>query len=292
MMRHIAIPFLAFALVLNGCGQKPERGALTAARFADAYVAKLRLADPSLSIERIGELELRVGGEQEDGCSVFLDNAYKEYGLAPEDLDEVLDRYIQSTLETIRAPDSGVIDITRIVPVIKDVAYPVEVRKSLIEAGRNTDKLDFFYETLNGHLLVFYALDTERNIRYLGREDIDSLGLQPGELRTRAVKNLGGLLPEIEKHGNAGAFMVTAGGAYEASLLLFDSIWSTDTFNVDGEIVVAIPSRDLLLVTGSRDSDGLKRLRKAAVETVQEGSYPLTPELFVRRDDKWLPFKE
>ena len=273
---------------------RPEarRSTLTAAQFAEVYVARLRSTDTSLSVQRTGELELCVGGDQENGHSVFLYNAYKEYGRAPEELDEVLDRYVKSTLDTVRTPDSDAIDITRIVPVIKDAAYPVEVRESLIEAGYKMDKLDFFYETLNEHLLVFYALDTERNIRYLRHEDIDSLGLEPGELRTRAVKNLSGLLPEIEKHGDAGTFMVTAGGTYEASLILFDSIWSTDNFSVDGEMVVAIPSRDLLLVTGSRDSDGLEQLRKLATQTVQEGSYHLTPELFVRRDGKWLPYKE
>jgi uncharacterized protein YtpQ (UPF0354 family) len=86
--------------------------------------------------------------------------------------------------------------------------------------------------------------------------------------------------------------MVTAGGTYEASLLLFDSIWSSDNFNVDGELVVAIPSRDLLLVTGSRDKEGLEQLRKLAVKTVEEASYRLTPELFVRKEGGWLPFRE
>ncbi len=292
MKRHIAIPILVLALHLSGCGGKPERNSLTAAQFTDAYVAKLRSTDPSLSVEKLGELKLRVGGEEEDGYSVFLDNAYKEYRLAPEDIDELLKLYTQSTLENVRMPTSDAIDIARVVPVIKDAAYPVEVRRSLLEAGHKTDNLDFYYETINEHLLVFYALDTERNIRYLGRKDIDSLSLQPEELRTQAVKNLSGLLPDIERHGNAGTFMVIAGGTYEASLLLFDSIWSTDNFNVDGEFVVAIPSRDILLVTGSRNTEGLEQLRTLAGKTVAEGSYHLTPELFLRQDGKWLLFKE
>jgi uncharacterized protein YtpQ (UPF0354 family) len=291
MRRHIAISMLAVALLLSGCEQKPVQGSLTAAQFADAYVTRLRSAEPSLSIERIGELELHVG-EKDSGHRVFLHNAYNMYGLAPEDLDEVLDRYTRSTLESLRMSHGDVIDIARIVPVIKDAAYPVEIRRSLLEAGHDADKLEFFYETLNDELLVFYALDTERSIRYLGRGDVDSLGLQPEELRTLAVTNLGNLLPDIEAHGDGGTFVVTAGGTYEASLLLFDPIWSKGNFDVDGDLVVAIPSRDLLLVTGSRDTEGLKRLRKLAVRMVAEGSYHLTPELFLRKDGKWLPFRE
>jgi len=290
MTRYIIACILA--LILCGCSEKPGTKLLTAVDFTEAYVARLESADASLSVKRSGELELRVGDGQENGHTVFLDNAYKEYRLAPEALDDVLDRYVQSAFETMRTLKDDEVDVDRIVPLIKDADYPTEIKKSLIESGYQTDKLDFYYEPLNEDLLVFYALDTERNIKYLGREDIEALGFKHGELRKRAVKNLNGLLPEIEKHGNAGTFMVTAGGTYEASLLLFDSIWSTENFNVQGEIVVAVPSRDLLLVTGSKDSDGLKRLRKLADETVKQGSYHLTAQFFVRRDGKWLEFNE
>jgi uncharacterized protein YtpQ (UPF0354 family) len=279
-------------LFLCGCSDNPDTNLLTAEEFSNAFVTRIKLGDAGISVKQIGELELRIDGGQKDEHSVFLDNAYKEYSLSPETLDDVLNRYVQSTLETIRRLEDKEVDIARVVPVIKDAAYPAEIKKSLIEAGYKTDKIDFYYEPLNEELLVFYALDAERNIKYLGREEIEALELKAKEIRERAVKNLSNLLPEIERQGGAGTFMVTAGGTYEASLLLFDSIWTRDNFSVKGDIVIAIPSRDLLLVTGSRDVAGLKRLRALAEETVEKRSYHLTAQLFVRRDGKWLPFNE
>jgi uncharacterized protein YtpQ (UPF0354 family) len=291
MTRYVSYAVVVLIL-LSGCGAKQEPRLLTTAEFTDAFLGKLKTADAGLAVTRKGDLALLVGSDRENGYGVFLDNAYNEYRLAPEKLEEVLDRYVQSTLESEHLTTNAEIELDRIVPVIKDAAYPVEVKKSLIEAGYASGDIDFYYETLNEQLLIFYAIDTERNIRYLGRKEVEALKLAPGELRERAVKNLNQLLPDIEKHGDAGTYMVTAGGNYEASLLRLDSIWSTDNFSVEGEIVVTVPSRDLLLVTGSMDSDGLKRLRKVSDKTVQEASYPLTPQLFVRRAGRWMPFEE
>jgi uncharacterized protein YtpQ (UPF0354 family) len=42
-----------------------------------------------------------------------------------------------------------------------------------------------------------------------------------------------------------------AGGQYESSLLLAENIWSSGQIEVDGDVVVAVPAKDALLVTGS-----------------------------------------
>ena len=61
---------------------------------------------------------------------------------------------------------------------------------------------------------------------------------------------------------------MSAGGNYEASLLLIDDIWSSGQVKVNGDIVVAIPTRDVLLVTGSRNRSGLKRVRELAAKFI------------------------
>ncbi len=289
MKPHVIACLLA--LILSGCGGGSPPGTLTTAEFAEAFASRIHEVDAGVEVKRVGELELRVSGGRTGEKNVFLDNAYREYSLVPDELDAVLDRYVNAALEM--ALDSVTrIDLRRIVPVIKDAAYPAEVRKSLIKAGHSAEDIGFHYEPLNPDLVIFYALDSDRNIRYLSHEDLKSLDFAPGELRQQALKNLNGLLPQIEKHGAGGTFVVTAGGTYEASLLLVDSLWSAENFQVDGEIVVAVPSRDLLLVTGSQNTEGLSHLRKLAKETVENGAYHLTSQLFVRREGKWAAFEE
>jgi uncharacterized protein YtpQ (UPF0354 family) len=110
------------------------------------------------------------------------------------------------------------------------------------------------------------------------------------QLRDLALGNLNRMLPKIEmRQGADHIFLIEAGGNYEASLLLADGIWSSGQIAVDGDIVAAVPDRSALLVTGSRNRDGVARLRKMAAE-LAIGPYALTPSLFVYRDGKFVKF--
>jgi uncharacterized protein YtpQ (UPF0354 family) len=77
------------------------------------------------------------------------------------------------------------------------------------------------------------------------------------KLRQLALGNLHRMLANIEmREGADHVFLIEAGGIYEASLLLADGIWSSDQIKVDGDIVVAVPDRSALLVTGSNNRKG------------------------------------
>lgn len=268
----------------------PNKSTLSHERFRDQYIAELKRQESEISVQIRGELEIELSLADSKFTS-YLDNAYREYCLATNDLAGVLKRYAIAAIETLKRPKTSVIDASRIVPVIKDSLYLSETRQAMLNAGQDLSKFDIYNEKLNSRLDVFYAEDTEFNIRYLGTADIEDLGIELDCLRSNAVENLKRELPPIECHGADGYYMLTAGGNYEASLLLFDSIWNSSNFVVKGDIVVGIPSRDLLLVTGSHDDENIKRLSDACKEVVAESGYSLTSILFVRTGDKWEEFK-
>ena len=86
--------------------------------------------------------------------------------------------------------------------------------------------------------------------------------------------------------------MITAGGDYEASLLLFEDLWKEQKMKVEGEYVVAVPSRDMLLITGTKNSEGVAKLKKLAAKIVSEAPYRLTSDLFVYRAGKFEKYSE
>jgi uncharacterized protein YtpQ (UPF0354 family) len=143
-------------------------------------------------------------------------------------------------------------------------------------------------DRFNNELVVVYAQDDPNRMRYLTTQE--DFGLSRAELKALAIENLKRVLPKIEMRGDDEVMLMTAGGNYEASLLLIDDIWSSGQVKVDGDIVVAIPTRDVLLVTGSRNRAGLKRVRELVAKFVAQGPYELTDTLFRYRDGRFTKF--
>jgi uncharacterized protein YtpQ (UPF0354 family) len=170
------------------------------------------------------------------------------------------------------------------VPVIKDRAWLDDNRRGMNLKERD---LDFVFEDLNDQLVVVYAEDTVRTMRYvMSNEDFGPRG----DLRARAVDNLSRMLPDVEMKGRPGFWLVSAGGDYEASLLLFDRMRRSKKIKVNGQIVVAVPAKDILMVTGSKDRNALAEMRKIAAEAVGESRYGITDTLFVYRDGRFVKY--
>jgi len=72
---------------------------------------------------------------------------------------------------------------------------------------------------------------------------------------------------------------------------LADNLWSGGQVKVDGDIVVAVPAKDVLIATGSLNAAGLARLRAAAAAKFASGPNGLTTALFVYRDGKFVRFE-
>ena len=274
------------AMTLTACtGNSP----LSRDAYTREFAAALQKAAPQLRVEVIAEMQLRIVGPAGKESTAYLDNGYAEYLTDPKDKDAVFQKYIAALEE----PESahGKVDPARIVPVIKDKAWIAEIREGV--RVRGSDRLpENVFEPLNDELVIVYAEDSPKNISYLTPKELQELGLKREQLRELAVRNLKRLLPKIEFHGGNGVYMLTAGGDYEASLLLFDDIWADRKLEVTGDYVVAIPSRDLLLVAGSGDEAGIAKIRALAKKSVSKASYSLIPDLFVNRDGRFVRFEE
>lgn len=273
-------PFFQSLLAAFGLSSPSPPAVATAAEFTQEFVALLRDARPQIRIEVVQDLELRVAGGAGEDATCFLNNAFDLYRQSPADKPSILHHFVASSLETI----DGLLeqfDRSRIVPVIKDRGWLAEMQAAARATG-STQPCKQVWEEYNRELVVVYAQDSPANIRYLTPGDLDEHALRREELRDVAIENLRRLLPPIECRGGEGLYMLAAGGNYESSLLLFDGLWDNEALALRGAPVVAIPTRDLLLVTGSHDPVNLARLKEMAGVALSSGAYHLTSHLFLR----------
>ena len=261
---------------------------MTPSEFTRAFADALKTAEPRLKVILVRDLELKITSADGRNSTSFLNNAYDTYKQDPKAKNEVIKRFVMSGLEAIGSTRDS-IDRTRILPVIKDRPWLEETRQALI--GRGAKEVpEHVYEDFSPDLIILYAEDSPKSIRYLSSKDLESAKIERSELRALACSNLKRLLPKIERHGTNGLYMITAGGDYESSLLLLDSIWNDCQKDVSGDVVVALPTRDLLLVTGSHHSQGIEKVKQLVTEASTRGSYRLTQKLFVYRNGRFSEF--
>ena len=262
---------------------------LSSSAFTEEFATKLRQAMPRARIEIVRDLELRVTGAAVEETAAFLYNCYTEYRASPQDQEATISKYIKAFSEA--GFNINKIDVARITPVIKDRAWISGLQATLLARGAKKT-LENVYDELNQELLIVYVEDSPKSLRYLTAEDLVAVGLKKEQLRELAVKNLRGLMTKVDAQGEEGFYMVTAGGNYEASLVLLDEVWKSGKMKVNGDYVIAIPTRDLLLVTGSNEKASLAKVRTWAKEAVAESAYRLTSDLFIYKDGKLTKFAE
>ncbi len=85
--------------------------------------------------------------------------------------------------------------------------------------------------------------------------------------------------------------MLTAEEHLTASLLLLDEIWESESGQVKGELIAAVPTRYAVLFTGSDSREGLSTLKLAARDVRAHGIDVLSHALLVWRNGRWEEYQ-
>ncbi len=149
-------------------------------------------------------------------------------------------------------------------------------------------------EPLVGDLLITYAFDLPTAFRMMRAQDLSQLGITLAELRLIAIHNLKKQLGEIEVQGDPPLVNVVVGNNHEACLLLVDELWESLADDIPPEIVVGVPTRDVVLVTTTASTKGGLELLRQATRTAheRESTHALSLNLMVQRKGKWEVFEE
>jgi hypothetical protein len=183
------------------------------------------------------------------------------------------------------SPHSAPVVWTRetVVPLVREWGGLSRLEKT---AGRTLSK-----RHVAADLWVIFARYSPSLAEFLvdGEEDY-LVGVKGEELYEVARDNLRTRMPPVQRHGKVGAEMLTCGGKFEASLLLFEDLWESIAGETSGDLVACVPSRDTVLLTGTAVPGGVERLRSAAQRILGENAHPLSGALLRWTGDGWEPF--
>lgn len=136
-------------------------------------------------------------------------------------------------------------------------------------------------------LVVGFAVGPPYGGQLVTAEDLEALEMRPRTLRRTAADNLAARLDDVEVHGLPPVFTLAFEGL-EASLLTSDEVWDSLEAQVDGDVVVGAPARDVMFVTGSESQAGLEKIHRACERVFFAGHENLlSRHLLARRGGIW-----
>ena len=248
--------------------------------FAERIAARIRARHPVADVDYVQgdarSLEVRWpdGGQ----ATASLDNLWRAYrqsggpALEPE-----LTRWIEILAplpEEARAS-------ARLVALVRPATMLVSALAQTGGAGRLVA-----FPLVAEELFVVLARDCPDRIELLTVAERNELGQTDEELFVTAVRNVLGDL-SIQRHGDGPVWMLTAGGNYEASLLLHAGLWRDLASEVQGELLASVPCRDLIYYTGSDEPGGPELLARITERMHRAGSYPISSALLHFTGSSW-----
>jgi uncharacterized protein YtpQ (UPF0354 family) len=237
---------------------------------------------------------LQVASKDMNGreLTTFLGNAYAQYSSSPDNLQPVID----SQIRAIKTQGEAFVSKTAesILPVVKPSDYLASIKRQLVQAGLGDKEIPLVYERINDDLCIVYMLDSENSMRAVSRKDMEEMKVNEQEIRAIAIRNMdayfdkkGLKIQRLENTGHAKIYHVSLDENYEASILLLRKYWNKRNFDVAGRIVVFVPARNMVLVTGSGDEEGVRIAGYLANSVYREFGYAISPRGYVYEAGSW-----
>ena len=149
---------------------------------------------------------------------------------------------------------------------------------------------EFVHQRFSDDLIITYAEDMPTTMRFMTNADLAPLNLTIHELHELAIENLRKRIPRVCVRQEQGVYRLVCDGNYEASLVFADTILDQLQSKFPGELILAVPAKNCLLVAGSEDKQRVRKIAELAQKVAADSSHPLSPNLLVRRRGQFIKY--
>jgi hypothetical protein len=145
-----------------------------------------------------------------------------------------------------------------------------------------------------GDLVTAVGFDHENAIGYVRRDNLDHLGVGLDTAFQRALDNFRKQAPRLAfleiGHGlPAGVFHSESVSDYQSSMLLLPNLFP-QLPEGSGDLIVSVPGRNSMWITGSRNEAGISALLDIAEKSFDSVHHRCSTTLLRLRAETWTPF--
>lgn len=287
-------------LMVLGCSGNKTMGP---SEFTEACRLAIAKHSPQLQVSQSKALELSITGPQGNTFTSQLDRSYARYQEKPTSQSEIITEVVESSLNLFKLSQVKKIGVVfepdQIIPIVVGPSHwQTPKDQQGVSLWENFDDRNLLKDQFVGDLVIHYAKENEKGLKFLRESDLGPWKISKLELRSLACQNLKKKLIKRIVDEDEGVCSIQVGGDFESSFLLFDGVWEGMNFKpmmgghpIKGDLIVAVPARDRVLVTGTEEHDGIHKLQVLVEKYHRSSPFPITTKIFIRRDGKFSEWK-
>jgi uncharacterized protein YtpQ (UPF0354 family) len=165
--------------------------------------------------------------------------------------------------------------------------YLENAKQAFKDRGQDPSKFDPVYQNLIDDIIILFAEDSPTNIRYINESDLREYGISKNEILDLAIKNYKQKFTNINLENKNGVLLVTVDGDYEASAILIDDVVKKAQQQINGNLIMAIPSREVLLFTSKDNQQGIEVIKEITQKVAKESPYSISTNIFEYKNGKF-----
>ncbi|WLR50258.1 DUF1444 domain-containing protein [Bacillus tianshenii] len=226
--------------------------------------------------------ELRIEVEKtKQGISISLPGIVAKWEERKEAAIDDVVYHIEEALQVMSEEQQLHGSEKHVFPVIRSTSFPTESK----------DGKALIYDEHTAETRIYYALDLGKSYRLIDEPFAKKEGLDPERLREIARFNARSLDAEFKSDEVAGNtfYFLNSNDGYDASRILNETLLEKMAAQTQGEMAVAVPHADVLIIADVRNETGYDILAQMAMKFFAEGRVPITALSFIYENKELEP---
>ncbi|PTF78572.1 DUF1444 domain-containing protein [Staphylococcus chromogenes] len=206
--------------------------------------------------------------DNQKGVTVKLSPIVAKYNKEQKNIIDEIVYYVEETIHQMQDEAHKILNEKRIMPVIRATSFPTQTKEGN----------DFVTENHTAETRIYYALDLGKSYRLIDESLLKDLNLTEQQIKEMAlfnVRKLDNPYKTDEVKGNIFYFINTNDG-YDASRVLNASLLSSFEDKIEGEMLIALPHQDVLIIADIRNKTGYDIMAHMTMEFFTNGLVPIT----------------
>ncbi|MCU5746134.1 DUF1444 domain-containing protein [Staphylococcus sp. SQ8-PEA] len=237
-------------------------------QMRDKLKARLKHLNVKYSFNREEETLRIYRSDNHKGVTIKLQSIVAKYN---EQKDEIVDEvvyYVEEAISQMGDNNLNDLDDIKVMPVLRAPSFQKE----------NSEGNELVYEQHTAETNIYYALDLGKSYKLIDETMLKELGVTRQQLKEMALFNVRKLKNPYktdEVKGNL-FYFINSNDGYDASRILNTKLLNDFEEQCEGEMLVAIPHQDVLIVADIRNQTGYDVMAHLTMEFFTKGLVPIT----------------